>query len=61
MNGILEKYSLSVIPIAWLFDINYAAVSKAVGRSEKKIEEDGIVSEMSETIGVTPPYSPTLP
>jgi len=29
----------SNIPIAWLFDINYAAVSKAIGRFEKKIEE----------------------
>ncbi len=30
--------------------MNHAAVSKAVGRFKKKIEEDRIVSEMGKTI-----------
>ncbi len=47
----LKKHSaLSLNQIGKLFDMDYAAVSKAVGRFEKKIEEDRIVSEMSETI-----------
>ncbi len=50
----LKKHSaLSLNQIGKLFDMDYAAVSKAVGRFEKKIEEDRTVSEMGETIAKT--------